>query len=165
MFFMLLSILTYHGWAAQISDSRRSVIVAADTEIRLEFADTLTSRDVAEEDYVRFRLMQALVIDGIALAAPGAEAIGRVSHASKPEMLGTGGELSVRSEYLRVGATRIRLRGTLARQGADKTSAAIALTILFGPVGLIKHGKQAEIRAGTPMRAFVERDTAVELGQ
>jgi len=33
----------------------------------------------------------------------------------------------------------------------------VALTVLFGPIGLIKHGKHAEIPAGTALTAFVER--------
>jgi len=32
------------------------------------------------------------------------------------------------------------------------------LTVLFGPIGLIKHGKNVEIPAGTPLTAYVDQD-------
>jgi hypothetical protein len=34
----------------------------------------------------------------------------------------------------------------------------VALTVLFGPIGLIKHGKNVEIRAGSPLTAYVDQD-------
>jgi hypothetical protein len=35
----------------------------------------------------------------------------------------------------------------------------VALTVLFGPIGLIKHGKNVDIPAGTPLVAYVDQDT------
>ncbi|HTC41805.1 MAG TPA: hypothetical protein VK703_09545 [Candidatus Acidoferrales bacterium] len=34
----------------------------------------------------------------------------------------------------------------------------MALTVLFGPIGLIKHGKNVDIPAGTPLTAYVDQD-------
>jgi hypothetical protein len=39
--------------------------------------------------------------------------------------------------------------------------AVLALTVLFGPIGLIKHGKNVELKEGTPLRAFLDQDFAV----
>jgi hypothetical protein len=38
---------------------------------------------------------------------------------------------------------------------------AVALTVLFGPIGLIKHGKNVEIKEGTLLTAYVDQDFAV----
>ena len=35
----------------------------------------------------------------------------------------------------------------------------IGLTLAFGMVGFLKHGKQAEIKEGTPLKAYVDQDT------
>jgi hypothetical protein len=35
------------------------------------------------------------------------------------------------------------------------------LTVLFGPIGLIKHGKNVEIKKGQALHAFVADDVAV----
>jgi hypothetical protein len=34
----------------------------------------------------------------------------------------------------------------------------VALTVLFGSIGLIKHGKDVDIPPGTPLKAYVDQD-------
>jgi hypothetical protein len=41
-----------------------------------------------------------------------------------------------------VGDSRLRLRGTKGKEGEGKADASVALTVLFGPIGLIKHKVQ-----------------------
>jgi len=77
-------------------------------------------------------------------------------------MMGKGGELNLRLEYLIVGDSRMRLRGTRGKEGEGKVGTAVALTVLFGPIGLIKHGKNVEVKEGTPLAAFVDQDFAVQ---
>ena len=64
----------------------------------------------------------------------------------------------MRLEYMKVGDSRVRLRGNKGKEGADKTGTAVALTILFGPLGLIKHGKNVEVKSGAPLKVFVDED-------
>jgi len=73
--------------------------------------------------------------------------------------MGKAGELNIRLEYLKVGETRIKIRGTQGKEGQGKEGTAVALTVLFGPIGLIKHGKNVEVKEGTPLRAYVDQDT------
>jgi len=73
-------------------------------------------------------------------------------------MMGKAGELNVQLLYLIVGDTHVRLRGTKGREGENKTGATVALTVIFGPVGLLKHGKNVEIPAGTPLTAYIDQD-------
>ncbi len=81
-----------------------------------------------------------------------------VSHVKKAGMMGKGGELNVQMQYLVTGDNRVRLRGTKGREGENKEGATIVLTLLFGPIGLIKHGKNVDIPAGTPLIAYVDQD-------
>jgi hypothetical protein len=76
-------------------------------------------------------------------------------------MLGGPGDLDLRLEYLKTNDSMVRLRGTQAKQGKGKEGTAIALTVFVGPIGLIKHGKNAEFKKGTPLVAYV--DQSVEL--
>lgn len=82
-----------------------------------------------------------------------------VTNAKKAGMMGKGGELNIRLEHRKVGDTKVRLRGSKERQGDDKVGTAVALTVLFGPVGLLKHGKNIDVKAGTPITAYVDEDT------
>ena len=76
-------------------------------------------------------------------------------------MMGKGGELNLRLEYVIVGDSRMRIRGTRGKEGEGKVGTAVALTVLFGPIGIIKHGKNVEIKEGTPLLAYVDQDFAV----
>ena len=73
--------------------------------------------------------------------------------------MGKAGELNSRLNYLKVGDNKIHLRGTKGKEGESGTTSAVVLTVLFGPIGLIKHGKNVEIKQGTALRAFVADDT------
>jgi hypothetical protein len=53
---------------------------------------------------------------------------------------------------------RVRLRGTKGREGEGKTGTAVALTVLFGPIGLLKHGKEVKVQEGAPLAAYVDQD-------
>jgi hypothetical protein len=81
-----------------------------------------------------------------------------VSNAKKAGMMGKGGELNIQLQYLIAGDNRVLIRGTKGGEGDSKVGATVALTVIFGPIGLIKHGKNIDIPAGTPLVAFVQQD-------
>ena len=72
-------------------------------------------------------------------------------------MMGKAGEQNMRLHYLIVGDTRLNLRGTKGKESRGKEGTAVALTVLFGPIGLIKHGKNVDIKEGTPLLAYTMR--------
>ena len=65
-------------------------------------------------------------------------------------MMGKAGELNVRLNYLKVGDNKVKLRGSKGKEGEGKLGATVALTVLFGPIGLVKHGKNIEIKKELP---------------
>lgn len=44
----------------------------------------------------------------------------------------------------------LRLRGNKGKEGEGEVGATVALTVLRGPIGLIKHGKNVDMAQGTP---------------
>jgi hypothetical protein len=126
------------------------------TEVRLKLRDKLTSKTAVEGDPVNLMLDQDLKVGNITVAKAGALAVGTISHADKAGMVGRPGNLGLRLEYVKANDSEIRLRGVQGKQGKGKEGAAVALTIVFGPVGLIKHGKNAEFKAGTPLVGYVD---------
>ena len=131
------------------------------TQVPLKFGQALSSKTAAEGDSVNFLLAEDLKVGDVVVAKAGATALGTVSHAKKAGMMGKGGELNVRLEYLKCGDTRVRLRGSQGKEGEGKEGTAVTLTVLFGPIGLIKHGKNVEVKEGTPLAAFVDQDVAL----
>jgi hypothetical protein len=128
------------------------------TQVSLEFANDLTSKTANIGDPVEFVLDEDLKVGDTIVIQKGAHALATVSNAKKAGMMGKPGELSVQLQYLVAGDNHVRIRGTKGREGESKTGATVALTVLFGPIGLIKHGKNVEILAGTPMQAYVDQD-------
>ena len=127
-------------------------------DVNLKFAQDLSSKTSNEGDPVDLTLDQDLKIGDVIIAKAGAKAVGTITHAKKAGMMGKAGELNMRLQYLLVGDTRFKLRGTKGKEGQGKEGAAVALTVLFGPIGLIKHGKNVDIKAGTPLLAYTDEN-------
>ncbi len=126
--------------------------------MNLTFAQDLSSKTAAEGDPVALTLVDDLKVGDVVVARAGAHAFGEVTKASKSGMMGKAGDLSIRLDYLKVGDSKIRLRGTKGKEGESGTTGAVVLTVLFGPIGLIKHGKNVEIKQGQALHAFVGDD-------
>jgi hypothetical protein len=75
--------------------------------------------------------------------------------------MGKAGGLAMRLDYIKVGDGKIRLRGTNGKEGESGVTSTVILTVLFGPIGLIKHGKEVQIKQGQALHAFVAEDVAL----
>ncbi len=128
------------------------------TDVSLKFAADISSKTAHEGDPVEFLLDDDLKVADKIVAVKGSHAVATVSDAKKAGMMGKGGELNVQLEYLVVGSNHVHLRGTKGKEGDNKTGATVALTVLFGPIGLIKHGKEVQIAQGTPLKAYIDQD-------
>ena len=128
------------------------------TQVRLKFANDLNSKTAIQGDSVEFVLDEELKVGDTVVVAKGAHAVAVVSAAKKAGMMGKPGDLAVQLEYLNSGSSHIRLRGTQGKEGEGKVGTTVALTVLFGPIGLIKHGKNVDIPGGTPLVAYVDQD-------
>jgi hypothetical protein len=132
------------------------------TEVPLVFSADLNSKTAVDDDPVNMTLAEDIKVGDVVVVRKGAVALGTVTNAHKSGMLGKPGELSIRLEYLKTDERRIHLRGSKGKEGEGKVGATVALTVLFGPIGLIKHGKNVEIKEGTPLTAFVDEDYPVQ---
>jgi hypothetical protein len=150
---------------AQAAEPPAKLILKEGTDVRLKFAQDLSSKTAADDDPVNLVLDEDLKVGDVTVAKAGSKAVGTVTHAKKAGMMGKGGELNLRLEYLLVGDMRMRLRGTKGKEGEGKVGAAVALTVIFGPIGLIKHGKNVEVKQGSPLLAYVDQDFAVPAGR
>jgi hypothetical protein len=137
------------------------LVLREGADVNLKFSQDLSSKTATEDDPVNLVLDQDLKIGDIVIAKAGAKAVGTITHAKKAGMMGKAGELNMRLQYLIVGDTRLKLRGTKGKEGQGKEGTAVALTVLFGPIGLIKHGKNVDIKEGTPLLAYTDENFEV----
>lgn len=138
-----------------------TVTLKEGTEVKLKFIEAISSKTAVVDDPVTLELADDLRVGDVLVARIGSKALATVSNAKKAGMLGRGGELNIRLDSLRAGDSKVHLRGTKGREGDSKVGTAVALTVLFGPIGLIKHVKNIDITPGTPLTAYVADDIAL----
>jgi hypothetical protein len=136
--------------------STEKVVLKEGSDVQLKFAQDLSSKTAVEGDPVTLVLDQDLKAGDVVIAKAGSKAVGTITHSKKAGMMGHAGELNMRLEYLIVGDSRLKLRGSKGKEGEGKEGTAVALTVLFGPIGLIKHGKNVEIKSGTALLAYTD---------
>jgi hypothetical protein len=137
------------------------LVLKEGADVQLKFAQDLSSKTAADDDPVSLLLDQDIKIGDVVVVKAGAKAVGTITHAKRAGMMGKAGELNMRLDYLIVGDGRLRLRGTKGKEGEGKVGATVALTVLFGPIGLIKHGKNVEIKQGTPLLVYTDENYTV----
>jgi len=131
------------------------------TEVRLRLLDSVSSATATQGQRFNLELDDDIRVDGVVVVPRGAKALGTVVHAKKRGFMGKGGELNVMVDYLVINDERIRLRASSGQAGDDKVGATVALTVLFGPLGLLKRGKDIELNPGLVIPAYI--DQSVEL--
>lgn len=139
------------------------VMVPEGTDVRLRMLDKLSSATATEGQRFNLELEDDLQINGITVIPHGAKAVGTVVSAKKKGFMGRGGDLNILIDYLLYKDQRIRLRASSGREGKDKVGTAVTLTVLFGPLGLLKRGHDAEINPGAILGAYVDQSTEIIL--
>jgi hypothetical protein len=134
------------------------LVLKEGADVTLKFAQDLSSKTANDDDPVALVLDQDIKIGDVVVVKAGAKAVGTITRAKKAGMMGKAGELNMRLDYLITDSGRLRLRGTKGKEGEGKVGATVALTVLFGPIGLIKHGKNVEIKQGTALLVYTDEN-------
>lgn len=145
-----------------VSHAGEPIKLIEGTSVNLQFVEKVSSANATEGQRFNLILDDDLRVDGVVVVPHGAKAVGTVVNARKRGFMGRAGELNVQVNYLLVGEQRIPLRASSGREGDAKVGATVALTVLFGPIGLLKRGKDVEINPGTVIPAFVDQTTILE---
>lgn len=142
----------------------REVVIPDGTEFTVETTDEISSKTAAEGDPLTFKVSEDVKIDGQTVIAAGTLVKGTVSNAKKAGMMGKGGQLGIRVESTTtVDGQKLKLRSSKGKEGDDKTGTTVALVVLFGPLGFLKHGKNAKIKPGTKIKVFSDEEKKVEI--
>jgi hypothetical protein len=150
------------GIAGPTLASAATIKVPEGTEMVVRLNDNLSSGTNAEGDQFSITLQEPVQLTDGALLKPGYRGRGEVVKVKKKGFAGQAGELNVRINYIRVGDTRIRLRANKGGEGQGALGATIALSVFFGPLGLLKHGHDVDLKAGQTITAYVDADAEVE---
>jgi uncharacterized Zn ribbon protein len=151
--------------AARVSENQTAevTILPDGTEFEVETTEEISSKTAAEGDPLTFKVVEDLKVNGQTVVAAGTLVKGVVSNAKKAGMMGRGGQLGIRIESTTtVDGQKLKLRSSKGKEGDDKTGTTVALVVLFGPLGFLKHGKNAKIKPGTRVKVYTDEEKKVQ---
>ncbi|GAC1401269.1 MAG: hypothetical protein NVSMB56_16410 [Pyrinomonadaceae bacterium] len=162
---LLSQMTTPLGVMARYEANSQPIITIPDgTEFNVETTEEISSKTATEGDPVSFKVSEDLKIQDQVVVKQGSIVKGTISAAQKSGFMGKGGQLSVRIEsVLAVDGQKIKLRSSKGREGNNATGSTIALTVLFGPLGLLKKGKEAIIKPGTKIKVYTDEEKKVKV--
>lgn len=156
---LLVSILALPASAAQ---SAPKVTVPDGTEFTAVTTEEISSKTATEGDPLTFKVAEDVKVGDKVVIAKDTLVKGVITQAKKAGMMGKGGSLGIRVESTTaVDGQTIKLRSSKGKEGDDKTGTTVALVVLFGPLGFLKHGKNAKIKEGTPIKVYVDENKEV----
>jgi len=140
------------------------VVIPDGTEFSVLTTEEISSKTATEGDALSFKVAEDVKINGQTVIAKDTLVKGVVSTAKKAGMMGRGGNLGIRIESTTtVDNQKIKLRSSKGKEGNDKTGTTVALVVLFGPLGFLKHGKNAKIKPGTSIKVFTDEEKKISL--
>jgi len=140
------------------------IIIPDGTEFAVLTTEKISSKTATEGDPVSFKVAEDVKINGQTVIAKDTLVKGVVSNAKKAGMMGKGGNLGIRIETTTtVDGQKLKLRSSKGKEGEDKTGTTVALVVLFGPLGFLKHGKNAEIKEGTSIKVYADEEKKITL--
>ena|SRR6266550_96208 len=140
------------------------VVIPDGTEFAVVTTEEISSKTATEGDPLSFKVAEDLKVNGHVVIAEGTLVKGVVASAKKAGMMGRGGNLGIRVESTTTADNqKIKLRSSKGKEGDDKTGTTVALVVLFGPLGFLKHGKNAKIKTGTQIKVFTDEEKKIQI--
>jgi hypothetical protein len=140
--------------AHPVSAESAPVVLHIGTPVPLVTTTPLSSKTNVKGDVVPLRTADDVIIDGVIAIPKGTDATGQVVDARAKGAMGMSGKLLIRPLYLHVGNTVVRLAGQAA-DSASVSAGAVIGTVALGMAAFT--GRSANIPAGTPLSAVVEK--------
>lgn len=145
------------------ADQAGEIVLPDGTEFNVVTTEEISSKTATEGDALSFKVAEDVKINGHLVIAKDTLVKGVVASAKKAGMMGKGGNLGIRVEStMTVDNQKVKLRSSKGKEGDDKTGTTVALVVLFGPLGFLKHGKNAIIKSGTVIKVFTDEEKKVK---
>ena len=139
-------------------------VIPDGTEFMVVTIDEITSKTATEGDPLTFKVAEDVKIDGQVVVAKDSLVKGVVAQSKQAGRMGRGGSLAIRVESaMTVDNQKLKLRSSKGKEGDDKTGTTVALVVLFGPLGFLKKGKNAQIKPGTPIKVYTDEEKRVQI--
>jgi hypothetical protein len=142
-----------------------TVTLAQGTPVPLVFASGVSSKTASVGDKIQLALADDLKVGNAVVARKDSPAAGVVTAIDKTGAGGAPGDLTFKVTSLDANGSVIKLRGWARKEGEAKPPNGAVLIPVAGPLTLLKHGKDAEIAAGTPFTAFASVNISIPVAE
>lgn len=159
------------GSSVGSTPTRDMVVTVPDgTEIEIQLVNTISGQEAKVGDVVDFSIVHPVQINGVIIFEKDASARARITTAKPSGRWGRAGKLEWAMQDIQAtDGNRVPARFTKRELGDSKGGtvavAAVATTVLLGPLGLLwglKKGKPAIIPAGNRYSVFVHGDVTIK---
>lgn len=148
--------------AGSAATASGKLLIPEGTEMEIRFDEVISSKTSVEGDRFRISLADPVTINGVTIPA-GYGGRGTVVSVNKRGFMGKAGDLNISLDYLKIGETKLRIRAHKGKEGRGAFASTVALTVLFGPLGLLKRGQDATMKKGQTIIAYLDRDEELPL--
>lgn len=140
-----------------------SALLPEGMPVHLVFATDVDSKTADVGDKIALTLAEDIKAGDAVVVPRGAQALGTVIQVDKNGIGGRPGNIVFEVQSLNVNGHMVRLRGAATLEGQPKPPNAALLIPVVGGLTIFRHGKNAEIKPGTPVTAYVDADTSIML--
>ena len=145
--------------AAAEESSDGKLTLAQGMPVSLVFGADVSSKTASVGDLIPLTLADDLKVGNVVVARKGSPAAALVIQVDKTGAGGAPGDITFQVDSLTVNGSVIKLSGFATKEGEAKPPNAAFLIPVVGPLTVLKHGADAEIKQGTLFTAFVSADT------
>ena len=135
------------------------------TPVHLVFAADVNSKTADVGDKIALTLAEDIKSADAVLVAKGAPAQAVVTEVERTGIGGAPGNIVFQVKTLNANGKLIKLRGGASLEGQPKPANAAVLIPVVGGLTILRHGKDAEIKAGMPITVYVDADTDIALAK
>jgi hypothetical protein len=146
---------------APLSIVEGSAILRQGTPVHLVFATGVNSKTADVGDKIQLTLAEDIRVGDMLLVTKGAPAVATVTQVDKTGAGGAPGNIAFELNSLDANGNAVKLWGSETLEGQPKPPNAAVLVPYVGLFTLLRHGKDAEIKPGTPVTAYVDADTSL----
>jgi hypothetical protein len=138
-----------------------NAILRQGTPVHLVFATDVNSKTADVGDKIQLTLAEDIKAGDTVLVAKGAPAVATITEVDKTGAGGAPGNIVFQVNSLDANGNTVKLSGSETKEGQPKPPNAAVLVPYVGLFALFRHGKDAEIKPGTPVTAFIDADTSL----
>ena len=144
-----------------------SNVLRAGTEVMLKTSEALTTegKKLQQGQRVQLEVLSPVMLNGVTIIPAGSPATAEITDIRNKGGWGKSGRINARVLYVRVGDRQIRLSGTFDDKGTTGTAGVVASIALVPLAGFFVTGTSARIAMGSAVKAFLDEDVTVTMGQ